>query len=155
MLWVNGYLSYKPQQSTCICFLHFWYQRTYNFCGINVSNYGSLLCTLCLSNQTSKCVTYLSRTFITYSKWCTSFWHFPWINYCIQTFEEDRPVPKIPRKYSISEKQLFFVPTEEANDNEEKQKNQEGYKVKDHGPCHGSGGSICCGALHHKKSQRT
>jgi hypothetical protein len=40
------------------------------------------------------------------------------------------PVQKILRKYSISEKKSF-VPTEEANDPEEKRKNQDGNKVKE------------------------
>jgi hypothetical protein len=41
-------------------------------------------------------------------------------------------IPKVPRKYSISENNSF-VPIEEINNTEEKRKNQEGNKAKEQG----------------------
>jgi hypothetical protein len=82
------------------------------------------LCTLYVKNQL--CVTYLSRTFVTYSEYYIAFWPFPW-EVTPSRLLEICPVRKILRKYSISETQLFCSHWR----SEEKRKNREGNKVKE------------------------
>ena len=72
-------------------------------------NNGCGLCSLYFRKQLAKCVTHHSRTFIKYCGSYSSFWHFPWRNYFLQTFE-DQFNTEIPRKHSIEKNNnsLFY-----------------------------------------------
>ena len=91
---------------------------------IALPNNGSGLCILCFRKQLSKCATYLSRTFIKYCGYYTSFWHFSWRNYFLQAFENQSST-EIPRKPSIEKIATPFLIVEEANNIEEKRKMNE------------------------------
>lgn len=102
--------------------LHFCYQVNYNFYGTSTSKYSSGFYTLYFSNQLSKCVTSLSRTFIKYFEYYISFYFFPWRNYFLQTFEEDQSSTENTEKIFNWKIATFLFITEEANNFEEKKK---------------------------------
>ena len=93
---------------------------------------GSGLCAACFSNQLSKCVTYLSRTFIKYSSAILPSDTSPEEITSSGFFKNASPVLKIARKGSLKRSNfLVFFITEEANDLEEKRKKQRENKIKE------------------------
>ena len=109
--------------------LHFWYQRNYKFYGNRNSKYGSGLCTLYFSNQVLKYATYFSRTFIKYSEYSNTFWHFFWKTCFLQAFEEDKSSGENTEKIIIWKKwQLYFLSLKKLI--EVKQKNQKWNKSR-------------------------
>ena len=77
-------------------------QRKYNVYGEAISKSGSGLCTLYFSNKIAKCVSYLSRNFIKYSEYFTSFWHLPWKNYCFRTLVDQSSTEDTDKTFNFN-----------------------------------------------------
>jgi len=112
----NGYLSFQTQQSAWVFVLRFRSQLNYGCNRNNISTYGSGFCTLFFSNQISKGVTCISRTFIKYYEHYNFFWHFPRRNYFIQTFEEIQCSSENTEKISNCKNSNSHFITEEAGE---------------------------------------
>jgi hypothetical protein len=75
------------------------------------------VCTVFFSNQISKCVTFISRTFMKYYEHFTFFWHFTLRNDFIQNFEDIQWSSESNEKISNWKKQATFLfITEEARE---------------------------------------
>ena len=88
--------------------VHFWYQRNFNLYGNSISRHGSGSCTLHFSNKISKCVTYLSRTFTKHATYFTSFWHFPWRNCFLRTFENQSKTRNTEKMFNWKNNNSLF-----------------------------------------------